>query len=1623
MRFFSRRFRRVAALFCATLMLGQTLAPTAAYALTSGPSQPEVSSFEPIGMTEMVDPFTGDFTYNIPLFELPGPNGGYPFNLSYHAGIGMDDEASWVGLGWNLTAGAITRNVRGLPDEFKGDAIETKLDMNPSVTYGVEAGLTVELFGKEIAKNTDGAPSEQTVDSLKVNVGLGVGLKYNNYNGLGYSISPDVGYYNTINGDIGQDRGNLSLRLDPESGGTINSQVNFPSKIGNVGLNGQYNSKAGLIHLGGRLQTHKGHRVYRDTYAHPTYTPYSSPAYETSSFSASVRGGISIFGIYPNAMLSGFYTQTSLRDRGRVVSTPAVGYMNFENSNYANYLLDFNREKEGILSKDHPNLAIPIPTYDQYIVSGQGISGNYRAFRNDRVMVSDAPASSDKSASFGGGLDLGGKKLGVNATLNFNSSYVSPWVENNNSAANYLPTSTQKNSTYESWYFRKTGEPHAESLQSYNAIGNAGAVRTRLAGNMALSTLEDDSWNGTTPRNTRENERKERNELLVPHTNEEILIDGKPVLDEYKIFIQNQNGETVEYNRSNLPGHHITGFVAVSGDGLRYNFTLPAYNHTKEEITYSTNSNNGIFTYPTGEENGDPNYKFNGTHQMINSVKTPGFAYAYLLTSITGPDYVDVNNDGITDDDIGYWVKFTYQQSASASDPYHWRDPFVGAHFLEGFKADPRDDKGSFTYGTKDVYYLARAETKSHLAIFDLRDRKDARGAYSKLQNGNQTTGKRLKGLKSVSLYTKAGFPNHPIKKVNFEYDYSLCQGVPNYGASTGSNEITGANEGGKLTLKKVFFTYGSSQRGELNPYEFSYQQNPDYDELAYDRWGNYSPKRLDDPFYNRDIPYVEQSPDQRQALNDNAAAWSLSEIKLPSGASMMVDYEIDDYAYVQHKEAMYMAQLVDAKGGAPTQLNQNFTVENDPKVRFRLKHTKSSSLNEEEQKAELLKYLDVEDGQIFFKIYSNLRDHTKESLFEFVEGYADLDLAKGYGLETGSSGEFEFGYFYLKNEATHSNNNHQGYNPLMLRAWQHIEADQPHLMNLTRPLTETGSRTAQLNQIKSLPSLLPAISSVFGRVYRFCYNKNWGQQLDPSRSMVKLKSPDKIKFGGGIRVRQLTMSDGWGQQGSGVYGKVYEYTQEENGNVISSGVAAYEPFVGGEENALRYAKKFTRSVKLKADENLFFEYPINESLYPGPQVGYAVVKEWSLPAAYVAGLDVKHIASSGTNYFPTNGNTSIGTSGMKLHEFYTARDYPVRTFESSKQTNPFFNQTNLSILGQYVSEGISSSQGYSIITNDMHGKLKSQKSFRQANDGSIHADPYQWTSHKYLSEEIYYEGKKANALVNTLGQDEEGHLIVPNDANEASQSFGLTVDFISDMSEKRSNTWQGGADADIDLLIALFFPAIIATVWPKISKTEHTFRTAVNNKIINQSGILLAVENYDEGSLISSENVSWDAQTGEPVLVRVNNNYDEPIYNYNFLAYKEYAGMDGAYKNSKFTFDMGIPTQHPTVADWKQVRIPGYSGQVVREGDEIVIYRQDGENSEIVTQAVVVKQESFNFIVHPRDPLPAEANLYATVMRSGYRNQLKASAGSITSLEPPFTGDSVNYEYTVNRPVGVQLR
>ncbi len=103
-----------------------------------------------------------------------------------------------------------------------------------------------------------------------------------------------------------------------------------------------------------------------------------------------------------------------------------------------------------------------------------------------------------------------------------------------------------------------------------------------------------------------------------------------------------------------------------------------------------------------------------------NKVYKPAkYAYTWFLTSITGPDFVDRNNDGLAGvGDWGYYVNFEYGKYAQQ---YGWRNP------SEGYHRDLDTKFQSYSKGKKEIYYLNAVKTRSHTAIFEKSSRHDGK--------------------------------------------------------------------------------------------------------------------------------------------------------------------------------------------------------------------------------------------------------------------------------------------------------------------------------------------------------------------------------------------------------------------------------------------------------------------------------------------------------------------------------------------------------------------------------------------------------------------------------------------------------------------------------------------------------------------------------------------------------------------------------------------------------------------------------------------------------------------------------------------------------------------------------
>lgn len=1555
------------------IVLGVQLAiPAVSFALTSGPTQPEVQSFEPVGTTNMVDLFTGDFVYNIPLLDIEG----YPINIAYHSGSGTEDEASWVGFGWNINPGTVNRSVRGLPDDLDGEAIQKTLNLEDEKNIRVGLGAGAELAGV-------GTPL------LNLSANINGSINVSNYRGVSvdidFALNAGVNVMPPSSG-VGLNAGaGINLGVGSQSGADVgasytiglsfkSSQIQADDNNGGFGLTSGtgYNTRSGLKARSFSISSHAkmgGRNVNGPNLSISVpiglqnIVPVITNATTMEMYRGQIKLGGELFGTYPNLAVFGMVSKVSYQKES---ARKGYGYLYAQDGDESS-IMDFTRDKDGTFNKSLKYLPPGNMTYDVYSVTGQGTGGSFRPYRNDFGSVFD-PVVSSKSKEFSLNAEFGGGNLvevGADGTVSHTTSTSGPWPQYKRAFSH-----NQDGSIYENVYFKQAGEATLTDDNFLNAINGV----TPITGTQAQSLPARKP--GTT------NQRVPRGDLVYYFTGNEASKNGvassKNIVsyDSDNGFADGPDVTKTSYSRvsGSRSGSQISEIVQVKADGRKYIYGIPAMNDSQSAETFSVSpsgTTNGLITYDsldaTVHNQHDPSHFYSAT-------RTPAYAHSFLLTDVVSADYVDVTGNGPSDDDLGSYTKFNYTLKDK---DYHWKAPYGyhKAQYDPGFKSDPQDDKASFLSGSREQWYLHSIETRNYVAEFYTSPRADARGEDST----NDFSYK----LDSIKLYNKHDrFINKgaavPIKTVIFAYDYSLWPGTYNSSA------------GGKLTLKKIFIRYGNSDKNMLSPYQFSYKdRDPSQAYYTYgpankDRWGAYKPNT--GTMSNIDFPFVNQNDPNE---NDYAAACALDTITLPSGGTIAVQYEADDYAYVQDKLAMEMFMLAgvgNSKTFSPS--NQLYTDETTPNLYFYFKRRKSDERPGLSFKDTYLKGQDL--------LFYNMETRLVDNRYEPIKGFAKVtDIGV-------CNGNDDYGYVKVKYVAPIGGGAHL--NPATYTA---INFARYYLPQVIFP----GNNPYETN----LKNVLAGLKYAFGELISFGKNpvrrmveEGKAKSVHLNRSFMRLTNPGRNKKGGGLRVKQLAFSDNWktltnGSGTSAEYGKNYDYTTESANGIgrISSGVASYEPLIGGDENPFRMPEEYRMQSASNWPPNdpvgVYQELPIGESLYPSGVVGYSRVTV--------------------TSIHQDEGRSS---QGQDIHDFYTAADFPIQAY--STPLSVLADEHHYGFVNQ--SQVFKATQGYTLVFNDMHGKPKREE-HRVLIPGSGQSRLISYKQYNY-----FMDGNKLNSEVPVVSYDLQAGKL-----RKTTGTVGYEEDITIDSRERTDKTKSKTIYGNFNLFMAGIIPVPIPLAYPFTFNFTNQFDAVVATKVVQQYGLLKSIQSYQDGALTTVNNEAFDPVTGQPLITSVNNEFRDREYSVNYPAWWGYQSMGPSYVNTGYTehFD-----QVDVGNDYVGVLPTGATVRNYRLGDELLLTTGTGKVFNVWVTGFKVPDSTLNcdtlpsysiiidtithpynlndypdVLVKPRFKNQAEwpvgsflADVTIKVVRSGDKNQLNESILSYTGMNIPFDGN-----------------
>ncbi len=639
----------------------------------------------------------------------------------------------------------------------------------------------------------------------------------------------------------------------------------------------------------------------------------------------------------------------------------------------------------------------------------------------------------------------------------------------------------------------------------------------------------------------------------------------------------------------------------------------------------------------------------------------------------------------------------------------------------------------------------------------------------------------------------------------------------------------------------------------------------------------------------------------------------------------MEIGYESDDYAYVQNLRAADMFSIAGFGSSSAAYSNHLYD----------------------------LSWSGITENTYLFVNVPSPCTSTNDVLQQYLQGDSMIAVRLDVNMPAGteritSYAKFDSYGVYNANTIWVHLITVNGVSPLSLTAVEYLKEQLPAEAFPGYDDSQGGA----LEQVAdALIGMLDNLKEAFGNPVNYLRSQGMAQTVITGQCFARLNDPDGFKYGGGQRVKFVKLKDNWQKmtgQFNSTYTQTYDYTTTEvfNGatRTISSGVAAYEPGIGGDENPFQTIVQVQDKLPLGPTSYGAIEMPVLEAFFPAPMVGYSQVT-------------VRSVSSIP----PGAQQKSRSGIGRQVTQFYTAKDYPV--YYSNTPLDPAtdleaHDASTTNFFHKYAFDSRALSQGFLVANNDMHGKLRSQTSYA-ANDTTL----------KVNYTENFYRNTGTNGLNETFPfvSAAQGGVI-------SSGNLGVDIELMTDTREFTVQSSSEEIQAQVDLF-PIFLPIWLPFIWPVSGSSENNYRAVTTTKVIGYHAVLDSVVVYDKGSMVSTKNLLYDSETGDVVVTRTNNEFNQPIYSTTYPAWWAYDGMGPAYRNLEVRYN-----NPDTPLNFTNGQLLSTNFDITQfvSGDELLITSNAptapncGGNTEFLTKLWVLDQNKNNA------PFPgSDAQLY----------------------------------------------
>jgi hypothetical protein len=911
---------------------------------------PEMYKFDALGTSNLIDIPTGSFNYSVPVLNVPGPEGGYDVRLTYSAGIRMEQDASWVGLGWSCSPGAIVRTVNGSPDDIKEYE-----NINLNQDYGTESVPDVQIIdffdkvhgqwstsatGNEIAWQSSGfmlgggtydtytnSVSSRTIVYLSLAIQDGLNNATSNYsqsvgagdNGgnKGFSTA------NTIsNTQVSHTGGELSFSLDGGGQNTLFYDVGHYSDLYWEAYSNYSSYTSGSFYLGNGFEKDPT-ELWRQTYTRSMDVYTNQTAYDQNvvgtnnlSFPAYDEYSVSADG------LSGILSPITMRD------APLFGNGETVGNTFNQYVVDLTNPT----NQYTPNAAFESSNQNKlsFIFRGEHASvrntpGNFNIAGST---ITTTPGSLIHSGGYctGNNKVMGGKN--VKTTLDVDGQIIGFSITNEQGMT--------YNFNFPVYQFERI---QSSSDTKYANAKNIKILKKKYAYAWLLTSITGADYINNGSGDVDETDGGYWVKFnygkwttgFVWSDNYDGRKQAKSITDEdkTKTVSFNQLGiKELAYLNSVETRSHIAYFAKfVREDGLGSNLELNesiTLNQNKEiktneafdawSLEYESNDNTSFV--PSGYFDSDKCF----TSEIHEKLDANGHT---IYIAASGTNQLEIT-----------WSKYKLENYAIGKKFIGDQNSLTTIKLENHVGSTSTMDKKQRVLGLKKIILVNRENTLASCALAYpsatlgvnasddvsftvnttiLNPELNGNPVFNKygyvspcvtatpitsiIGQPTYSTGSRKKyyeaNVVDIADIANSTIESKALQIVELNYDYSLCENSPNslpltIGASTNK---------GKLTLKSIDIKDGTGNK--VSPSNlFTYGLNPSYEEVNVGTTLNPEWLKMQDDWgyrvaTNTNLNHIANKDEAQKEL---ASAWSLTEIQTPTGGKIKINYESDTY-------------------------------------------------------------------------------------------------------------------------------------------------------------------------------------------------------------------------------------------------------------------------------------------------------------------------------------------------------------------------------------------------------------------------------------------------------------------------------------------------------------------------------------------------------------------------------------------------------------------------------------------------------------------------------------------------------------------------------------------------------